>query len=100
MSDISIWGDSARWLEIVFNVLLIVLPTLAGAAALTVGGLRTLKLARDAWRLLRPLVDQPTDTLVRLIAQQTGRPAEQVSEFLTGNLDKVVSLFPLEETIK
>lgn len=100
MNDFTIWHESAWWLEVVFNVLIVLLPTLAGAAVLAAGGLRTITVVRDGWRKLRPLVDEPSDLIVRQIAERTGRDPQQVSAFITSNLDRIVELLPLGETVK
>lgn len=100
MSDISIWTESSTWLEIVFNVLLVLLPTLAGAAALSVGGLRVLAWARDAYRTLRPWIDEPGDPLIKAIAEKTGRKPEDVTAFMTSNLDRVIELLGTGGAVK
>jgi hypothetical protein len=89
-----IWNDTAWWVELVFNVCLFILPTIAGIAATGTLGLKTVKWVRLAWKEARAMVDEPSDFVVRLIAARTGRTPEQVSKFIISNLDAVIAVLP------
>jgi len=95
--ELNIWSESSEWLEIVYNVLLLVIPALAGLAATSVFGaglIRSIKLFWREW--LRPALDDPTDPLVKLIAERTGRKPEDVSKWLTERIDEVIGVLPDE----
>lgn len=96
MEPFNLWNESAWYLELIYNVLLFVLPTLAGAAVSTVFGAGVVRAFKWLWRTFRPLVDEPTDPLVVRIARESGKSPEFVSTFLTSNLDRVVALLPGE----
>jgi len=88
-----LWQTTNEWLEVVFNVLMIVLPPLIVAVGATEFGKRLLAFVIAAYKELRKLFDEPGDFLVRAVAVKTGRDPKVVSDFLTNNLDKVVALF-------
>ena len=97
METINLWSESSWWLELVFNVLMLVLPTLAALAAASVFGASVIRAIKTIWReWLRPALDEPTDPLVKIIADKTGRKPETVSKWLTESIDDVIALLPAE----
>lgn len=94
LDQIGLWQDTAWYVQLIFNLLLFALPTLAGLAALSKFGALTIQTARDVWTLLRPALDQPTDRLIMEIARRVGADPTEVSEFLTRNIDGVIMLLP------
>jgi len=96
MDQVNLWTETPQWLSLLWNILLIVLPTLAATAALTAGGAGVVKTVRWAWAQARPLIDEPTDPLANLIAARTGRTPEQVVDFVVSHIDRIVALLPTE----
>ncbi len=91
-----IWSETAWYVQLIFNVLLLVLPTLIGLAVVSAGGAKVVDTVRMLAKSIRPAIDEPTDPLVALLAERTGRRPETVRDFLTGNLDQIVALLPQE----
>ena len=92
-----LFNETELWVQLLFNGLMILLPLLAGVAATSTFGavmIRTIKKVYAEW--LRPAIDDPTDAIVKLIAEKTGRDAKWVSQQLCENLDAVVAVLPEE----
>lgn len=96
--DVNVWNETYWWVGVIWNVLLILVPLLAAAAATSAFGasvIRTAKMVYREW--VRPAINEPTDPLVKLLAEKTGLPAAVISAFLIDNLDLVEGLLPKEE---
>lgn len=91
-----IWSQTSWWVELIFNGLLYILPPLATAAIAFPLGLSVVKYAKLIWREFRPLVDEPSDSIPRLIAAKTPYTADQVSNFLVENIDAIIATLPEE----
>ena len=89
-----IWSQSSWWVEVVYNALLLFLPPLAGLAVATPLGLGVVRFVKQIYREFRPLVDESTDAIPRLIAAKTPYTAEQASKFLIDNIDKIIAALP------
>lgn len=95
--DLNIWNESSEWLEIVYNILLLVIPALATLAATSVFGaglVRSIKIFLREWA--RPAMDEPTDPLVKLIAERTGRKPDVVSKWAVERIDDIIGVLPEE----
>lgn len=89
-----LWNNTNTILEVVYNMLLIVLPVLAGLAATTAFGAGLIRTVRWAWGVMRPAVDEPTDPAIVWLSEKTGRTATWLSEFIISNGDQVIGLLP------
>lgn len=92
-----LFNESAWYIEMLFNVGMVVLPTLAGVAASGELGAQVIKRTKKVYaEYLRPAIDEPTDPAIMLIATKTGKSPEWVSAQLIDNLDNVVGTLPEE----
>ena len=92
-----LFNETELWVKYLFNALMILLPLLASVAATSATGAATIRAAKKIYaELVRPAIDEPTDTLPQLIAKKTGRDAEWVSKQLRENLDAVIAVLPEE----
>lgn len=96
--DVNVWNETYWWVNVVWNILLVVVPVLAALAATSAFGAAVIRTFKTAWKeWVRPAVDDPSDPLVKLLAEKTGLPAEVISDFLVENLDLLTDLLPKEE---
>jgi hypothetical protein len=96
-----LWTETNEWIQLCFNVLMLVLPVLAGVAATSVFGaamINAIKRFYAEW--LRPAIDEPTDPIVALIAQRMKRDPQVVVDFIVSNLDAVIAVLPEEAAPK
>lgn len=91
-----IWNDTQWWVELVFNVCLFVLPTLAGFATTGALGWRTIRITRRVWTVIRSGVDDATDPAILFLAAQSGKSSTAISKFLVATGDQIISLLPEE----
>lgn len=95
MEQIDLWQATPEWLELVFNVLLLIIPALAAVAITTASGATVVATVQKSWKLIRPAIDEPTDPLILLLASRIGWTPEQVSAWLLENFGKVVGTLPV-----
>jgi len=100
METINLWTDTAWYLELLWNVCLFALPTLAGLAVLTASGGAVIKIARTSWRMTRPFVDEANDPLILFLAAKTGHDPAQLAAWLIARGDEVIALLPETERAK
>ena len=92
-----LFNETELWVQIVFNILMAVLPLLASVAATSAAGammIRAIKKVYAEW--VRPSIDEATDPLIVLIAAKTGRDPKWVAQQLLENLDSIVAVLPEE----
>lgn len=94
-----IWNGTEWYVQLVFNVLLLILPTLIGLAIVNASGAKLVDTVRMLLNAIRPAIDEPGDPLIVLIAAKTGRKAEDVSDLLVGKVDEVIALLPGEPPV-
>jgi len=94
-----VWNATPEILQVVWNIALIVLSTLATAAAAGALGGGAIKAARWAWQQARPMLDEPTDPAVEYIAKKSGRAPKAVSEFIIARGDEIIALLPKEAEV-
>jgi cell division protein FtsX len=97
IETIGLWGETAWYVRLLFNLLMVALPTLAGIALLSASGTKVVSTARSLLQTVRPAVDQPTDPIVLLIAQKTGRTPDEVCAWLAGNIDVIIAALPAKQ---
>ncbi len=91
-----LWNETAWYVPVLFNVLLIVLSALAGLAVASEFGAQTIKSVRKLYQTMRPAIDEETDPIILLIAARLKLPPKTVRDFILGNLDKVIAVLPQE----
>ena len=92
-----IWNSTEWYVQLIFNVLLFVLPTLVGLAVANVFGAKVVTTARMLLKAIRPAIDEPGDPFIVMIAAKTGYKPKEVSDLLVTKVDEVIALLPGEE---
>lgn len=93
------WSQTAWYWELVFNLLMLAIPTLAGVAVLGGSaslGWRTVHAVRRFWKMIRAAIDEPTDPAIIFLALKSGKSPEVISKFLVENGDLIVAGLPEE----
>lgn len=83
MNDLKLWADTIDWLNILFNVLALVLPTLAGLAAVVATSHGLGAVVTRAVGFVRPALDEATDPAIVALAEQFHTTPEQVLAVMT-----------------
>lgn len=95
-----LWSQVEWYVQLVFNVLMFVLPTLIALAATGGLGAVVIRSFKQVYKeFVRQAIDEPTDMLVVLLANKTGRDAALISRFLLDNLDAIVALLPEDQEL-
>ena len=92
-----IWNGTEWYLQLVFNILLVILPALIGLAVISASGRKTVSTIKMLFKSFRKAVDEDHDPLIVLIAAKTGYKPQQVSDLLVTKVDEVIALLPGEE---
>ena len=92
-----IWNETAWYLRVVFNILLVIIPALVVLVVASEGGIKVVRTAKMLFKTFRKAIDEPTDPLIALIAAKTGYKPEVVSDLLVTKVDEVIALLPGEE---
>lgn len=92
-----IWNETAWYLRVVFNILLVIIPALVVLVVASEGGIKVVRTAKMLFKTFCKAIDEPTDPLIALIAAKTGYKPEVVSDLLVTKVDEVIALLPGEE---
>lgn len=97
MDTITLWGESIWWLDLVWNVALVLLGTLAPMAAVGVLGAGVIRSWRQVWaEWVRPALDQSTDPAIVFLAAKLGVKPDVLSKWLVERGDQIADVLPKE----
>lgn len=82
------WSEDIA--QAVLSMGLVALPTLMLLVSTLRGAEWLVNAASDVWRAVRTFVDEPSDALVQLIAERTGKTPEWVIKHGTEKIDIVL----------
>jgi len=92
-----LFSESAWYIQLLFNVLMLALPTLAGLAIAGELGAQTIKRTKKVYaEWVRPAIDEADDPAIKFLAGKSGRDPKWVSDQLIAVGDQVVALLPEE----
>lgn len=92
-TPINVWSEADWWLNLLWNVVLLVLPALLAFE----GTARLQRRVRYLWKnIIRKAIDQTTDPAVVYLAAKTDRTPDEVSAFLVSSGDQIIALMPEE----
>lgn len=82
MQEVETWERTAQILEVVYNVLLVIVPILVGLSIVTVSGASTVATIRKVAGYEKTLFDSPEDILVKALAKRANKKPEEVQEYV------------------
>lgn len=92
-----LWNGTSELVQIVFNILIAILPVLAGVAVTSVTGAAMVNAIKRLYKeIVRPAIDEPGDLIIGVLAKRLGKDPAWISRMLVENLDAVIAVLPEE----
>jgi len=87
-----VWNDTVWWVQLMYNLAWLVLPTLALAAVAFPLGRNVAKYFVKLWEYVRQLLDERTDPAIKHLAELSGKDPGEVSKFLVESGDSIADI--------